>query len=220
MSARLATEQIIACYRRGVFPMADDKDDPRLFLVDPDLRGVIPLDAFHVSKSLRKFVLRTSLRVTIDTAFSLVVEKCAETTEQRAQTWINTPILNIYSALHKEGKAHSVECWDGENLMGGLYGVSLGAAFFGESMFSRQTNASKLALVHLVARLKAGGYQLLDTQFKTEHLAHFGCQEVPRDEFHVLLKKALAQEGRYHALGSKGHSLTGDEAMHLITQTS
>src|SRR5690606_26160685 len=150
--------------------MAEDRDDHRLFLVDPDLRGILPLDGFHVSKSLRKTILKAPFKVRVDTAFSRVVEMCAASAPGRMSTWINAPILNLYSALHRIGHAHSVECWKDGELVGGLYGVSLKGAFFGESMFSRRTDASKVALAYLVARLRRGGYVLLDTQFVTEHL--------------------------------------------------
>ena len=155
MSRVFGPKELLDCYRRGVFPMADDRDDPRLFLVDPDLRGVLPLDGFRVSKSLRKTIRQDVFEVRINTAFSRVMEMCAEAAPDRPSTWINSPILNLYSALHRLGHAHSVESWlDGE-LVGGLYGVSLKGAFFGESMFSRVTDASKVALAHLVARLAA-----------------------------------------------------------------
>ena len=147
MSRGFGPNDLLDCYRRGVFPMADARDDPQLFLVDPDLRGVLPLNRFHVSKSLRKTIRKDVFDVRIDTAFSRVMELCAEAAPDRPSTWINTPILNLYSALHRMGHAHSVEAWlDGE-LVGGLYGVSVKGAFFGESMFSRATNASKVALV-------------------------------------------------------------------------
>ena len=170
MSRVFGPNELLDCYRRGVFPMADSRDDPRLFLVDPDLRGVMPLGRFHVSKSLRKTIRRDVFEIRINTAFSRVMELCAEAAPDRPQTWINAQILNLYSALHRAGHAHSVEAWRDGELVGGLYGVSLKSAFFGESMFSRATDASKVALAHLVARLKAGGYRLLDTHFVTGHL--------------------------------------------------
>ena len=157
MSRIFGPNELLDCYRRGVFPMADSRDDPRLFLVDPDLRGVLPLNGFHVSKSLRKAIRRDVFEIRIDTAFTRVMELCAEPASDRPQTWINAQILNLYSSLHRAGHAHSVEAWRDGELVGGLYGVSLQAVFFGESMFSRATDASKVALAHLVARLKAGG---------------------------------------------------------------
>src|SRR5690349_23289525 len=197
--------------------MAEDRDDPRLFLVDPDLRGVLPLDRFHVSKSLRKTILSDVFTVRADTAFTRVVELCAEAAPDRPSTWINSPIVNLYSALHRMGHAHSIECWIGDELVGGLYGVSLQAAFFGESMFSRVTDASKVALAHLVARLRKGGFRLLDTQFVTPHLLRFGVEEVPREEFHKLLDAALWHEADF---GSDSYCGDGAEALQLITQTS
>lgn len=215
MSRVFGPNELLDCYRRGVFPMADARDDPRLFLVDPDLRGVLPLDRFHLSKSLRKTVRRDVFEIRTDTAFSRVMELCAEAAPDRPNTWINSPILNLYSALHRLGHAHSVEAWRDGELVGGLYGVSLKAAFFGESMFSRVTDASKVALAHLVARLRAGGYRLLDTQFVTGHLETFGVEEVPREQFHERLKLALQADGVF---GTQTYS--GDQVVQLITQTS
>jgi len=215
VSRVFGVNELLDCYRRGVFPMADARDDPRLFLVDPDLRGVLPLDRFHVSRSLRKTIRRDVFEIRIDTSFSRVMELCAEAAPDRPHTWINTQILNLYSALHRAGHAHSVEAWRDGELVGGLYGVSLRAAFFGESMFSRATDASKVALAHLVARLRAGGYRLLDTQFVTSHLETFGVEEVPREEFHLLLRDALQHEA---AFGTQTYA--GEEVVQLITQTS
>lgn len=215
MSRVFGPNELLDCYRRGVFPMADSRDDPRLFLVDPDLRGVLPLDRFHLSKSLRKTIRRDEFEIRIDTSFSRVMELCAESAPDRPNTWINSPILNLYSALHRSGNAHSVEAWREGELVGGLYGVSLKGAFFGESMFSRATDASKVALAHLVARLRAGGYRLLDTQFVTSHLETFGVEEVPRDDFHVLLKDAMQADGVFGT-----QTYCGLEVLQLITQTS
>ena len=220
MSRGFGTEELLDCYRRGVFPMADDRDDPRLFLIDPDLRGVVLPQNFHASRSLKKVVRQDRFKVTIDTAFTLVMDKCAQCRPGRETTWINIPIMNLYSALHHKGYAHSVEVWSEDELVGGLYGVSLGGAFFGESMFSTRTDASKVALVHLMARLNAGGFVMLDTQFLTNHLASFGAVEMPRDEFKKLLTQALNHHGDFYALGARGHSLSGAEALQLITQTS
>jgi leucyl/phenylalanyl-tRNA---protein transferase len=207
--------ELLDCYRRGVFPMAEDRDDNRLFLVDPDMRGVLPLDRFHVSKSLRKTIRSDVFTVRVNTAFSQVMEHCAEAAPDRPSTWINAPILNLYSALNRIGHAHSVECWIGDELVGGLYGVSLQSAFFGESMFSRVTDASKVALAHLVARLKSHNYRLLDTQFVTSHLTTFGVEEVPREEFQKRLDTALWHEAEF---GSETYC--GAEVLQLITQTS
>ena len=216
MSRVFGPNELLDCYRRGVFPMADARDDPRLFLVDPDLRGVLPLDGFRVSRSLRKTIRQDMFEIRIDTCFSRVMELCAEAAPDRPHTWINAPILNLYSALHRMGHAHSVEAWKDGELVGGLYGVSLKAAFFGESMFSRATDASKVALAHLVARLRAGGYLLLDTQFVTSHLQTFGVEEVPRDAFHARLKQALAVDADFGGT----RTYCGEEALQLITQTS
>ena len=215
MSRVFGPKELLDCYRRGVFPMADSRDDPRLFLVDPDLRGVLPLDRFHVSKSLRKTIRRDVFEIRIDTSFARVMELCAEAMPNRPQTWINTQILNLYSSLHRAGHAHSVEAWREGELVGGLYGVSLKSAFFGESMFSRATDASKVALAHLVARLKAGGYRLLDTQFVTEHLETFGVEEMPRDAFHLRLRDALQHEATFGT-----QTYCGADVLQLITQTS
>ena len=221
MSERFDTTDLLNCYRRGVFPMADSREDMRLFLMDPDVRGVLPLDGFHVPSRLRKTVRKNPYRITADTAFNRVIEACAEPHPTRPATWINDAILNLYAALHREGHAHSVECWaeDGE-LVGGLYGVSLGGAFFGESMFSRRTDASKIALVHLVARLKAGGYSLLDAQFHNPHLEQFGLQEISRDAFRDKLWAALRLEGDFYSFGKAGLSTDGSTSLQWITQIS
>lgn len=203
MSARFGPEDLLNCYRRGVFPMADSRDDPRIFLVDPDLRGILPLNAFHIPKRLKKRICQDPFRVTFDTAFTRVVEACAEPHENRPNTWINSAIINLYGALHRQGHAHSVECWDGDELVGGLYGVALGGAFFGESMFSRRTDASKIALVHLVARLIDQGFTLLDAQFHNPHLVQFGLVEITRDEFKSRLKAALKIEADFHGPASQ-----------------
>jgi len=227
VSRGFGANDLLDCYRRGVFPMADAQDDPRLFLVDPDLRGVLPLNGFHVSKSLRKTIRSDVFEVRIDTAFSRVMELCAETAPDRPSTWINAPILNLYSALNRMGHAHSVEAWLKGELVGGLYGVSLKGAFFGESMFSRATDASKVALAHLVARLRRGGYMLLDTQFVTDHLRTFGVEEIDREEFHRRLEKALLVDAQF-GVGSDGGvsgaagaaGWAGVDVLQEITQTS
>lgn len=218
MSARFGPEQLLDCYRRGVFPMADAADDPRLFLVDPDHRGVIPLGReFHVPKRLARTVRQDVFEVRTNTAFTQVVALCAAPALNRKATWINTPIINLYSALSRMGHAHSVECWRDGQLVGGLYGVSLGGAFFGESMFSRARDASKVALVHLVARLIYGGFSLLDTQFRTDHLDQFGVVEVPRARFKTKLDAALKLTADF---GRLPQPVQGAEALHVISQTS
>jgi len=191
-------EELLDCYRRGVFPMADSRDDPNVFLLDPDQRGIIPIDGLHVSKSLKKFIRTMPFKVTYDEAFASVITKCAEVAPDRENTWINDGIEYLYGRLHLMDNAHSVEVWEDDDLVGGLYGVSIGGAFFGESMFSRATNASKVALVYLIERLKAGGYALLDTQFITDHLKTMGAVEISRAEYHGLLKEALKVEASFH----------------------
>jgi leucyl/phenylalanyl-tRNA--protein transferase len=229
--------ELLDCYRRGVFPMADSRDDPRLFLVDPDRRGVLPLDRFHLPRKLRRVVESDRFTVRVDTAFGRVMDMCAEPAPGRTNTWINAQIHNLYGALHRMGHAHSVECWEGDELVGAVYGVHVNAAFFGESMFSRRTDASKVALVHLVARLIKGGFRLLDAQFITEHLKQFGAEEIDRDEFHRRLEHALAADadfsganywagGEAGAAGSAGAAGAAEElacgaaAVQLITHTS
>ena len=208
-------EELVDCYRRGVFPMADSREDERVFLIDPQRRGVIPLDGFHVATRLARTVRSDRFQVTYDTDFAAVVEACAAARPGRPETWINYPIQHLYERLHQSGRAHSVECRLNGELVGGLYGVSLGGAFFGESMFSTARDASKVALVHLVARLIAGGYRLLDTQFMTEHLAQFGALEIPRATYRRKLSEALeltAEFGRF--------SGTGQDALQAISQAS
>jgi leucyl/phenylalanyl-tRNA--protein transferase len=187
----LTPDMLLRAYAIGVFPMAEDRDDPDLFWVDPRMRGIIPLDDFHVPKRLRRTIRGGKFRVTVDTDFESTIEACAEPTEQRPRTWINDRIIMLYSSLYHLGYAHSVECWRDDSLVGGLYGVAMGGAFFGESMFSRETDASKVALVHLVTRLKFGGFTLLDSQFITRHLRRFGATEIPRSEYRQRLAEAL-----------------------------
>jgi leucyl/phenylalanyl-tRNA--protein transferase len=188
----ITPELLLRAYSIGLFPMADSADDPELFWVEPDMRGVIPLDDFHVSRSLAKTIRKKPFDIRFDTAFDAVLAACAEAAPDRPSTWINAKIRSLYGTLHRMGHAHSVEAWEGEKLVGGLYGVSLGAAFFGESMFSRRTDASKICLVHLVERLKARGFRLLDTQFTTDHLKSFGTIDVPKIEYEDMLANALA----------------------------
>ncbi len=190
MSA-LTPEILLRAYSVGLFPMAERRDDPTLYWIDPEKRGILPLGAFHVPRRLRRTVRAGRFEVRCDTAFREVMEACAAPAPGRAESWINEEILRLYEALHRMGRAHSVECWRDGDLVGGLYGVALGAAFFGESMFSRETDVSKVALVHLVARLAKGGFRLLDTQFVTDHLAQFGAVEIHRDGYRALLADAL-----------------------------
>lgn len=189
--AELTPEMLLRAYSIGLFPMADSADDPELFWVEPEVRGIIPLNAFHVSKSLAKTIRHKPFDIRVNTAFEEVMAHCAEAVSGRPTTWINQRIKSLYAALHRMGHAHSVEAWEGDTLVGGLYGVSLGAAFFGESMFSRRTDASKICLVALVERLKEKGFRLLDTQFTTEHLKSFGAIDLPKAEYEVLLAGAI-----------------------------
>ncbi|RDJ13897.1 leucyl/phenylalanyl-tRNA--protein transferase [Rhizobium grahamii] len=191
-SPGITPEILLRAYSIGLFPMAESADDPEIFWVEPDLRGVLPLDEFHVSKSLAKTIRRTPFEIRFNYDFDAIIAACAAETGDRPSTWINQTIKALYSTLHRIGHAHSVEAWDGDELVGGLYGVSLGSAFFGESMFSRRTNASKICLVHLVERLRAKGFTLLDTQFTTEHLKTFGAIDVPKDEYTHMLAAAMA----------------------------
>lgn len=200
--------------------MADAKDDPNLFLVDPDVRGVLPLHDFHIPRRLRRTVRKAPYNIRVNTAFSRVMENCAEEKDSRESTWINSTILNLYSALNREGYAHSVECWDGDELVGGLYGVAIGGAFFGESMFSRATDASKIALVHLVGRLLYGGYTLLDAQFHNPHLEQFGLQEIPRSDFKQQLSAALSIDADFYCASVSELNLTGSGVVQRITQIS
>ena len=214
---KLTPDLLLRAYACGLFPMAESRDSPDLFWVDPDLRGILPLDRFHVPRRLRRTVLQDRFRVTVDEAFPAVIEACAAPAPGRSTTWINAGIVELYGRLHDLGAAHSVECWQGAELVGGLYGVDLGGAFFGESMFHRARDASKVALVHLVARLRRGGFRLLDTQFLTAHLARFGACEVPRKVYHDLLAEALRVRADFYRLPC---SLSGAAALQPITQTS
>lgn len=205
-STRLTPELLLRAYAEGVFPMAERRDSPELYWVSPERRGIIPLDAFHVPRRLARTVRGGRFTVTSDLAFIDVMKACAAPAEGREQSWINDEILRLYSALHVSGHAHSIECWRDGALAGGLYGVSLGAAFFGESMFSRERDASKVALVHLAARLIEGGYQLLDTQFITTHLAQFGTIEIPRQQYLSRLRRALGAQAYWPAPSGSGVS--------------
>lgn len=195
-----AAEEIISpslllnAYASGIFPMAETAEDPTVHWIDPQQRGILPLDTFHIPRRFARYLRHHPFTVTIDTAFEDVVRLCAESVAERPQTWINTIILRSYCRLHTMGFAHSVECWQEDRLVGGLYGVALGAAFFGESMASRSPNASKVALTHLVERLRHNGFLLLDTQFLTTHLAQFGAIEVSRNDYHRLLRTATTHQ--------------------------
>jgi len=198
MSSTLTADQILRAYALGVFPMARQHDDPKLYWVDPEKRGILPLVDFHLPRSLKKVLKRESFDLRVDTAFEQVLELCAESTARRPETWINAEIVRLFTDLHHAGLAHSVESWQDGQLVGGLYGLSLGSAFFGESMFSRATDASKVALAYLVALMKRGGYTLLDTQFVTDHLAQFGAIEIPRRDYLRLLAQALDRPASFN----------------------
>jgi len=193
----LSPDLLLRAYAAGLFPMAESAEDPDLFWIDPDPRGVLPLDRFHLPRRLRRTLRSGQYQVRVDTAFDAVMRGCAEPTEMRPKTWINDEILRLYGALHEQGYAHSVEAWRAGELVGGLYGVALRGVFFGESMFSRSADASKVALVHLVARLLKGGFRLLDTQFVTDHLRRFGAVEISRADYHRQLERALGVEAYF-----------------------
>jgi leucyl/phenylalanyl-tRNA---protein transferase len=195
---RVTPELLLQAYSVGLFPMAKARNDPALYWVEPHARGILPLDGFHMPRSLRKTIKRGVFDVRVDTAFGAVLRACAEAAKNRPESWINEEIAVLFEALHARGAAHSVECWKDGVLAGGLYGVELGGAFFGESMFTRVTDASKVALAHLVERLRAGGFTLLDCQFITEHLRRFGTIEVDRDEYRRLLAKALKVKADFY----------------------
>ena len=196
---QITPELMIRAYRAGLFPMAETRDSDKLFWLDPEQRGVLPLEHFHLSRRLRRTVLAGGFEVSVDHDFAGVIAGCAAPAPGREDTWINDDIERLFGTLFSQGHVHTIECRQDGELVGGLYGVALGGAFFGESMFSRRTDASKVALVHLVARLRLGGYMLLDTQFVTAHLTRFGAREIPRSTYHFLLEAALAQDARWLA---------------------
>ncbi len=215
---QLTPDLLLTAYAQGVFPMSEGRHDPEIFWVDPQRRGVFPLDRFHISRSLARRIRRSPWRITFDTDFTGVVKGCAD----RPETWINDTIFDLYLRLHLRGQAHTVEVWDdgraaGDRLIGGVYGVTLGAAFFGESMFSRATDASKVALAYLVDRLRAGGFTLFDTQFLTPHLASLGAIEIPRTLYRRQLADALTQEADFNAQGPVARS---QDVTQRSTQTS
>jgi leucyl/phenylalanyl-tRNA---protein transferase len=211
----ITPEVLLKAYACGIFPMAESAEDPALYWIEPDMRGIIPIDGFHVPIRLARTVRATPLTVLVDRDFDAVVDGCAEAKHDRARTWINARIRKIYRSLFDHGHCHSIEVYDGDNLVGGLYGVSLGGAFFGESMFHRARDASKIALVHLVARLRAGGYRLLDTQYVTEHLKTFGAVEVPKRRYHKLLEEAIVADGDFAVL-ALDRPISGEEALKLL----
>ena len=214
---------LLRAYAAGIFPMAEDADDPSIHWIEPRLRGIIPLDGFHVSSKLRRLVKSDRFQVSADQDFAGVIDSCAAAVPDRPSTWINARIRNLYVALHQRGagaagSCHSIEVYEDRQLVGGLYGVRIGAAFFGESMFHRVRDASKVALVHLVARLRAGGYQLLDTQFITDHLLQFGAQEIPAERYRGLLASALAKPANFDVWPLRG--VSGAQAIAALSSVS
>lgn len=209
-------KHLLQAYAHGVFPMAEDARDPEIFWVEPLERGVLPLNDFHLPRRLRRTLRREPFEIRLDTAFGRVMRECARSRPGRERTWINDTILHSYERLFQRGHAHSVECWREGRLVGGLYGVSLGRAFFGESMFSACTDASKVALVYLIARLRTGGFELLDTQFITEHLSQFGAIEVEREAYRTMLDQALDPS---RGLDGDFYRLPADAAPALILQS-
>ena len=195
---RIPTDLLLKAYASGVFPMAESASDPEVFWVRPETRGIIPLDGFHTPKSLRKTIRKNRFEIRFDSDFEATIDACAEKREERRSTWINAPIREAYIQLHRMGHCHSVEAWHADRLVGGLYGLALGRVFFGESMFSKETDASKVCLVALVERLNERGFALLDTQFTTEHLKHFGAVDVPRAKYEKMLAEALKGEAAFY----------------------
>lgn len=216
-TVKLSPELLLEAYRLGLFPMAESRDSTSLVWIRPEQRGIFPLERFHVPRSLAKVIRQERFEVRIDTAFRDVMELCGSERAGREETWINEEILDAYCALHARGAAHSVESWRDGQLVGGLYGVSIAAAFFGESMFSLETDASKVALCHLVGRLKLARYRLLDTQFLTPHLARFGGIEIEAGHYEALLREALHHEARFADLPDQ---MSGSSILQAITQTS
>ncbi len=184
---------LLELYKKGIFLMADSRDDPRLLLIDPDLRGIIPIKGFHIPKRLYRSFKKHNYIIRANSRFREIIELCGQETDNRQETWINDGIIQLYDALHRINHAHSIEVWEDDKLVGGLYGVCIGSAFFGESMFSLKTDTSKIALIHLVAALKYAGFILLDAQFHNSHLEQFGLYELPRDEFLIELKRAIGK---------------------------
>ena len=217
----LSPENIIDAYTHGIFPMAENRRDRQLFWVDPEKRGILQLRGFHVHRSLKKKVRNNQFTIRYDNKFEEVIRACATQGATREETWINDQIIDLYTKLFSMGYAHSVECWHGTTLVGGLYGLSIKGAFFGESMFSLERDTSKITLVHLVARLKLGGFTLLDTQFVTTHLKQFGVLEISRNKYHKLLNSALKVNATFHldvSLEEEGEALS--RILQSKTQTS
>jgi leucyl/phenylalanyl-tRNA--protein transferase len=216
-SSEITPQILLRAYACGIFPMAESVDDPTLFWVEPEMRGVIPLDGFRVTSRLARTVRSDIFRITVNTAFKAVIDGCAAPQAGRDNTWINKRIRDLYTGLHELRHCHSVEVWQGDDLVGGLYGVSLGRAFFGESMFHRARDASKVALVHLVARLIVGGFVLLDTQYVTEHLRSFGATEISRRRYCARLDDAIKGFADFSKLPID-HPVSGARAMQIIAE--
>lgn len=210
----ITPEVLLKAYACGIFPMAESAEDPGLYWIEPERRGVLPLDGFHVPRRLARLVRQDRYEIRVDTAFDAVLDGCAAPAPGRQRTWINGRIRTLYGTLFALHHAHSVEAWQNGELVGGLYGVRLNGAFFGESMFSRARDASKVALVHLVARLRVGGFGLLDAQFITDHLAQFGAEEISRREYQSRLDAALATTAHFPT-----GAMTGAEALAAIDNT-
>jgi leucyl/phenylalanyl-tRNA--protein transferase len=213
----ITPEVLLKAYACGIFPMAESADDPALYWIEPDMRGIIPLEGFHLPARLARTVRASLFTVWVDRDFDAVIDGCAEAKPDRARTWINGRIRKIYRSLFEQGHCHTVEVYDGATLVGGLYGVSLGRAFFGESMFHRARDASKIALVHLIARLRAGGYRLLDTQYVTDHLKTFGAVEVGKRRYHRLLEDAIIGDADFGAL-ALDRPLSGAQALAILSR--
>ena len=220
----ITPQVLLKAYACGIFPMAESAEDPALYWIEPEQRGVIPLDRVHIPRRLARTVRADRFEICVDRDFEAVLTACAAPGRGRRKTWINQRIRALYGSLHQLGHCHSVEAWRDGRLVGGLYGVVLRGAFFGESMFHRERDASKVVLAHLIARLKRGGFKLLDTQFMTDHLRQFGTEEVSRQDYHRMLEAALAHDGNFYCLGSAaggaGTGISGAEVLQLVNQTS
>lgn len=213
----ITPDVLLKAYACGIFPMAETADDPALYWIEPERRGIIPLSGFHVPARLARTVRTTALTVHVDRDFNAVIDGCAAPAPDRDRTWINTRIRKLYRGLFDRGHCHTVEVYDGDRLVGGLYGVSLGRAYFGESMFHTVRDASKIALVHLIARLKAGGFTLCDTQYVTDHLRTFGAVEVSKKRYHKLLEEALIGQADFRAL-PVDRPVSGAEALAILEE--
>jgi leucyl/phenylalanyl-tRNA--protein transferase len=213
---KITAEVLLKAYSIGVFPMAESASDPGLFWIEPEQRGLLPLDSFHVPRRLARTIRAGTFEIRTDTDFDGVIEGCARPGKGRNKTWINQRIRSLYRELFDLGHCHTIEAWRNDRLVGGLYGIALGGAFFGESMFSSERDASKVALVHLVARLRAGGFTLLDIQFVTGHLRRFGAFELDRETYQRRLNEALAVKADFHRIGGG----TSVDILQLVSQTS